>query len=85
MEGLPIILVVEDDALVRGVVEETLTDGGFEIIMVSSGENAIDLLEVRKVNYRAVVTDINLGRDKRDGWDVADVPERSMRNFLSSI
>jgi DNA-binding response OmpR family regulator len=39
--------------------------------MVSSGENAIDLLEVRKVNYRAVVTDINLGRDKRDGWDVA--------------
>ena len=71
MEGLPIILVVEDDALVRGVVEETLTDGGFEIVMVSSGENAIDLLEVRKVNYRAVVTDINLGRDKRDGWDVA--------------
>jgi DNA-binding response OmpR family regulator len=71
LEGLPIILVVEDDALVRGVVEETLTDGGFEIIMVSSGENAIDLLEVRKVNYRAVVTDINLGRDKRDGWDVA--------------
>jgi DNA-binding response OmpR family regulator len=71
LEGLPIILVVEDDALVRGVVEETLTDGGFEIIMVSSGENAIDLLEVRKVNYRAVVTDINLDRDKRDGWDVA--------------
>ena len=71
MEGLPIILVVEDDPFVRGVVEETLTDGGFEIAMVSSGENAIDLLEVRKVNYRAVVTDINLGRDKRDGWDVA--------------
>jgi DNA-binding response OmpR family regulator len=71
LEGSPIILAVEDDALVRGVVEETLTDGGFEIIMVSSGENAIDLLEVWKVNYRAVVTDINLGRDKRDGWDVA--------------
>jgi len=48
LEGSPIILVVEDDPLVRGVVEETLTDGGFEIIMVSSGENAIDLLEVRK-------------------------------------
>ena len=71
MEGSPIILVVEDDPLVRGVVEETLTDGGFEIVIVSSGENAIELLEVRKVNYRAVVTDINLGRDKRDGWDVA--------------
>jgi DNA-binding response OmpR family regulator len=71
LEGLPIILVVEDDPFVRGVVEETLTDGGFEIAMVSSGENAIDLLEVGKVNYRAVVTDINLGPDKTDGWDVA--------------
>jgi len=64
-------LVVEDDPLVRGVVEETLTDGGFEIAMVSSGENAIDLLEVQSVKYGAVVTDINLGRDRRDGWDVA--------------
>ena len=71
MEGSPIILVVEDDPLVRGVVEETLTDGGFEIAMVSSGENAIDLLEVQQVKYGAVVTDINLGRDRRDGWDVA--------------
>jgi len=64
-------LVVEDDPLVRGVVEETLTDGGFEIAMVSSGENAINLLEVQQVKYGAVVTDINLGRDRRDGWDVA--------------
>jgi DNA-binding response OmpR family regulator len=68
-EGLPIILVVDDDPLIQSVGEEALT--GFEIVIVSSGENAIDLLEVRKVNYRAVVTDINLGRDKRDGWDVA--------------
>ena len=71
MEGSPIILVVEDDPFVRAIVEETLTDGGFEIAMVSSGENAIDLLEVQQVKYGAVVTDINLGRDRRDGWDVA--------------
>ena len=60
MEGLPIILVVEDDPFVRGVVEETLTDGGFEIAMLSSVENVIDLLEVLKVNYRDVVPNINL-------------------------
>src|ERR1700693_4458791 len=40
-------------------------------VIASSGENAIDLLDVQKVDYRAVVTDINLGRDKIDGWDVA--------------
>jgi DNA-binding response OmpR family regulator len=68
---MPIILVVEDDPLIQSVVEEILTDGGFEIVIVSSGENAVDLLYVQKVKYRAVVTDINLGRDKLDGWDVA--------------
>ena len=71
VEGLPIVLVVDDDPLIQSVVEDTLTDGGFAIVIVSSGENAIELLEVRKVNYRAVVTDINLGPDKTDGWDVA--------------
>jgi len=38
-------LVVEDDPLVRGVVEETLTDGGFEIAMVSSGRYLTDKVE----------------------------------------
>jgi DNA-binding response OmpR family regulator len=71
LESIPIILVVEDDPLIQSVVEETLSDGGYKIVIVSSGENAIDLLDARKVNYRAVVTDINLGRDKRDGWNVA--------------
>jgi DNA-binding response OmpR family regulator len=71
LESVPIILVVEDDPLIQGVVEETLTDGGFEIVIVSSAENAIDLLDVQKVKYRAVVTDINLGHDRMEGWDVA--------------
>jgi DNA-binding response OmpR family regulator len=71
VESIPIILVVEDDPLIQSVVEETLADGGYQVVIVSSGENAIDLLEVQKVNYRAVVTDINLGHDKIEGWDVA--------------
>jgi DNA-binding response OmpR family regulator len=71
VERIPIILVVEDDPFIQSIVEETLTDSGFEIVIVSSGENAIDLFDVQKVHYRAVVTDINLGPDKTDGWDVA--------------
>jgi DNA-binding response OmpR family regulator len=69
--NLPIILVVEDDHLIQSVVEETLTDGGFEIVIASSGENALELLDASEGKYRALVTDINLGRDKIDGWDVA--------------
>lgn len=71
MENPLVILVVEDDQLVQSVVEETLTDGGFEIAIASSGEHAVNLLDASEGKYRALVTDINLGRDKIDGWDVA--------------
>jgi DNA-binding response OmpR family regulator len=71
VENLLVILVVEDDPLVQSVVEESLTDGGFEIVIASSGENAVELLDASEGKYRALVTDINLGPDKIDGWDVA--------------
>jgi len=71
VENLLVILVVEDDQLIQSFVEETLTDGGFEIVIASSGENAVELLDASERKFRALVTDINLGRDKIDGWDVA--------------
>jgi DNA-binding response OmpR family regulator len=71
MQGLPIILVVEDDHLIQSIVEETLTEGGFEIAIASSGENAVELLDDANGKYRALTTDINLGRDKLNGWEVA--------------
>jgi len=71
LEDLPIVLVVEDDQLMQGIVHEALIDGGFEIVIASSGEQAVDLLNTADGKYRALVTDINLGRDKMDGWEVA--------------
>ena len=66
-----IILVVEDDPLVRSLIEETLGDGGFEPAITTSGEEAVALLkENNKGKYRALVTDINLRRET-DGWEVA--------------
>ena len=66
----PIILVVEDDELVQSLIEDALTDGGFESAIVSSGEEAVTLLKGHKSKYRALVTDINL-KAKMDGWEVA--------------
>jgi CheY-like chemotaxis protein len=71
MPGLPTILVVEDDLLVQSVVEETLKDGGFKIDAASSAKQAIEKLDSAGVKYRALVTDINLGDDKVDGWEIA--------------
>jgi DNA-binding response OmpR family regulator len=67
---LVIILVVEDDQLVRSLVEETLSDGGFEPAIATSGEEAVVLLKRQKGKYRALATDILL-QGKMDGWEIA--------------
>ena len=70
MEDLLVILVVEDDHAIQSVVEEALTDGGFEPAIAASGEEAITLLKGGLTKYRALVTDINL-RGSMEGWEVA--------------
>ena len=69
-QNVPVILVVEDEALIQTFVEQALSDGGFETAVVASGEEAVTLLNGDKGKYRALVTDINL-RGKMEGWQVA--------------
>ena len=71
MENQLLILVVEDDQLVQSVVEDCLSEGGFEAVISSSGENAVELLDAAEGKYRALVTDIDLRPGKLDGWHVA--------------
>jgi CheY-like chemotaxis protein len=71
LENVVVILVVEDDRLIQGMIEEALTEGGFEITIASSGARAIELLDAANPEYRALVTDINLGKETVDGWTVA--------------
>jgi len=71
LEDVPVILVVEDDDLLQTLVEETLSEGGFQIVIAPSGEKALKLLDMASEKYRALVTDINLGHNKLTGWEVA--------------
>ena len=71
MENQPFVLVVEDDQLVQAVVEDCLSEGGFEPVITSTGEKAVELLDVAEGKYRALITDINLGPEEMDGWEVA--------------
>jgi DNA-binding response OmpR family regulator len=64
------IMVVEDDPPIQVVVEDALTDGGFEPAIAPSGEEAVTLLKGRRIKYRALVTDIKL-LGRIDGWEVA--------------
>jgi CheY-like chemotaxis protein len=71
LEDAVMVLVVEDDQLMQGVVEDALTEGGFETAFASSGEQAVELLSAENPVCRALVTDINLVKNKMDGWAVA--------------
>jgi DNA-binding response OmpR family regulator len=70
LEDLPVILVVEDDQPLQVIVEDALTEGGFEPAIAASGEEAVTLLKGRKTKYRALVTDISL-LGRMDGWEIA--------------
>ena len=64
------ILVIEDEYSLQGIVEEALIDGGFETDILSSGEEALTLFKGRLKNYKALVTDVNL-KGRMSGWEVA--------------
>jgi DNA-binding response OmpR family regulator len=70
LEDQLVILVIEDDQAIQTIVEEALTEGGFESAIAASGEEAVTLLKGGLIKYRALVTDIGL-RGRIDGWEVA--------------
>ena len=70
MEDQLVILVVEDEQAIQTIVDEALTEGGFESAVAASGEEAVTLLKGGLIKYRALVTDIGL-RGRIDGWEVA--------------
>ena len=64
------VLIVEDDVLIQSMVEEALHEAGFETAIAPSAEEAVTLIKGKVMNYRALVTDINL-RGRMTGWEVA--------------
>lgn len=65
------VLVVEDEALIRELVADALSEGGFEPVTMGSGEEAIAWAGSGEPDICALVTDVNLGEGKFKGWEVA--------------
>ena len=57
--GAPLVLVVEDELLVRMNTLSLLEEAGFGVLEAGSADEAISLLERRK-DIRIVFTDINM-------------------------
>jgi CheY-like chemotaxis protein len=68
-----VVLVVEDEQLLREMVEPALADAGYSVLLAHNGSEALKHLEERKSEeapLRALVTDVQLGPGP-SGWEVA--------------
>ena len=70
MSEVPVVMVVEDEYDLQGLIEEALAEGGFDTDILSSGEEALTLFRGRLKNYKALVTDVAL-KGRLSGWEVA--------------
>ena len=65
-----LVLIVEDEWLVRDVIASDLKDAGWDVLEASTGESAIGLLEDNP-HIDVLFTDIQLA-GQLSGWDVAE-------------
>lgn len=61
-------LVAEDEMLIRQVIIEDLTDAGFSVTAVGSGDEALALVE-QGADFHLLFTDIRMPGDI-DGWEL---------------
>ena len=54
----PHLLIVDDEATLRGLMAERLAERGFEVVQADSGERALELLE--QFAFDIVITDLRL-------------------------
>ena len=66
----PIILVVEDEALVQVLVIEVLEERGYDVQAADTAEQALALLRDHCRDVDVLLTDINLGSGE-DGFSLA--------------
>ena len=57
--GRPVILVVEDEVLVRMVAVSVAEESGFEVLSAATADEAIGILETRS-DIRLVFTDVHM-------------------------
>jgi CheY-like chemotaxis protein len=65
-----VVLVIEDEVLLRDLIASCLRDAGYVVVETNSGEDAIALSK-SPMSIDIVFTDINLS-GAATGWDVAE-------------
>jgi ActR/RegA family two-component response regulator len=68
------LLVVEDEALLHMMLEETLKDGGFAVTITASGADAIAMLEAPDAAFRALIPVVYTSGGGVADWSANGVP-----------
>jgi len=66
----PTVLLVEDEDLIKEMVEGTLQEAGYAVVASDNGKAALAALEGAPDTFAALITDVNLGAAP-NGWEVA--------------
>jgi DNA-binding response OmpR family regulator len=64
-----LLLLVEDEHLVRELLTDALAEAGFDLVCASDGTHAMAELETDPGRFHAIVTDIRLPGGA-DGWQI---------------
>jgi two-component system cell cycle sensor histidine kinase/response regulator CckA len=67
--GQNVVLLVEDDAILRGILAQTLSDEGYPVLTAENGEQALALASSLEGSLALVITDVLL--PEMDGLDLA--------------
>jgi DNA-binding response OmpR family regulator len=77
------VLIVDDDAHIRRVLEVKMKKAGFEIFMAKNGQVALDLIHEKKPDV--VISDINMPIMDGKTLCVKTNPLKKERTFLTII
>ena len=65
-----LVLLVEDEFIIRDLVQTSLEDADFAVLTAGHGGDAIQMLDGAMQRVEALITDVRLGEGP-DGWAVA--------------
>ena len=84
VDGPPVVLLVEDELLVRMTAADELEDAGFEVLEAANADVAMAVLEARSDEVRVLFTDVDMP-GSMDGLALAEQVHRRWPHVLLLI
>lgn len=69
MSARSVLLIAEDEPVIADLIDITLRDAGYQVVVVESGKAAIAELEAEPQRFVGLITDVRM--IDVDGWEVA--------------